>query len=262
VCCSIVLLEFQGMEMTKYSKGVAERVARARDREGRKLITQVRDEKLTYLESDALWDLRERAKYAEVRGIPGAIVEAGCALGGSAIVLARSKSPDRQMYVYDVFGMIPPPSDRDGDDVKQRYAAIVAGASEGIGGQRYYGYESDLLAKVEANFDRFTVSPSGHSIHLVRGLFQETVHPDWPVALAHIDGDWYESVKVCLDRLWPAMSKGGVIVVDDYDSWTGCRRAVDEFISTATDCTVERRTRLQLIKHDDVSSSVAVRTAS
>jgi predicted O-methyltransferase YrrM len=250
------------MEMTKYPREAAERVARARDREGSRLITQVRDEKLTYLESEALWDLRQRAKCAEAQGIPGAIVEAGCALGGSAIVLARSKSPGRQMYVYDVFGMIPPPSDRDGDDVKQRYATIVAGTSEGIGGQRYYGYESDLLAKVEANFDRFNVNPSGHNIHLVRGLFQETMHPDWPVALAHIDGDWYESVKVCLDRLWPAMSDGGVIVVDDYDSWTGCRRAVDEFISAATDCTVERRTRLQLIKENDIRSSVAVRTAS
>ena len=147
--------------MTRYPKEAAERVARARDREGRKLIAQVQDEKLTYLESEALWDLRQRAKNAELQGIPGTIVEAGCALGGSAIVLARSKSPDRDMYVYDVFGMIPPPGDRDGDDVKQRYATIVAGASEGIGGQRYYGYESDLLAKVEANFDRFAVSPSG-----------------------------------------------------------------------------------------------------
>ncbi len=247
--------------MSKYPKKAAERVARARDREGKRLITQVQDEKLTYLECEALWDLRQRAKNAELQGIPGAIVEAGCALGGSAIVLARSKTPDRAMYVYDVFGMIPPPGDHDGDDVKQRYATIVAGASEGIGGHRYYGYESELLSKVEANFDRFAVSPSAHNIHLVKGLFQETLHPDWPVALAHIDGDWYESVKVCLDRLWPVISEGGVIVVDDYDAWTGCRRAVDEFISAATDCTVERRIRLHLIKQNDVRSPVAVRSA-
>ena len=249
------------MEMTKYPKYAADRLARLADREGRKLIDQVQAEKLTYLECEALWDLRQRAQSAEARGIPGAIVEAGCALGGSAIVLARSKAQDREMYVYDVFGMIPPPDDRDGDDVKQRYATIVAGASEGIGGQKYYGYESDLLAKVEANFDRFAVSPATHNIHLVKGLFHETLYPDWSVALAHIDGDWYESVKVCLDRLWPIMSKGGVIVVDDYDAWTGCRRAVYEFISTATDCTVERRTRLQLIKRNDVRSPVAARSA-
>jgi Macrocin-O-methyltransferase (TylF) len=225
-------------------------------------MARVRAEKLTYLEFEALSDLRQRARNAEVQGIPGAIVESGCALGGSAIVLARSKAPDREMYVYDVFGMIPPPGDHDGDDVKQRYATIVAGASEGIGGQRYYGYESDLLAKVEANFERFAVSPSTHNVHLVKGLFQETLHPDWPVALVHIDGDWYESVKVCLDRLWPVMSKGGVIVVDDYYAWTGCRRAVDEFISTSTDCTVERRVRLHLIKRNDVRPPVAVRSAS
>ena len=219
------------------------------------------------MRSSRTWNVRPSGVYASERRtlkrerIPGAIVEAGCALGGSAIVLARSKAPERDMYVYDVFGLIPPPSDHDGDDVKQRYATIVAGESEGIGGGRYYGYEPDLLAKVEANFDRFAVNPSGHNIHLVEGLFHETLHPDWPVALAHIDGDWYESVKVCLDRLWPVISSGGVIVVDDYYAWTGCRRAVDEFISAATDCTVERRIRLHLIKQNDVRSPVDVRSA-
>jgi Macrocin-O-methyltransferase (TylF) len=250
------------METTKYAKYAAKRLTllagkaewRVRDGEGRKLIAQVQAEKLTYLECEALSDLRQRAKNVEVQRIPGAIVETGCALGGSAIVLARSKAPNREMYVYDVFGMIPPPGDYDGDDVKQRYATIIAGGSEGIGGQKYYGYESGLLAKVEANFHRFGVNPSTHGVHLVEGLFHDTLHPQGPVALAHIDGDWYESVKVCLDRLWPVMSRGGVIVVDDYYSWTGCRRAVDEFIAAATDCRVERHIRLQLIKDNDVRS--------
>ena len=52
------------------------------------------------------------------------------------------------MKVYDVFGMIPPPGERDGADVHQRYATIAAGASKGIGGETYYGYRDDLLAEV------------------------------------------------------------------------------------------------------------------
>jgi asparagine synthase (glutamine-hydrolysing) len=49
--------------------------------------------------------------------------------------------------------------------------------------------------------------------------------------LAHIDCDWYEHVKYCLNFIRDAVSKYGVIVVDDYSDWPGCRRAVDEFLS-------------------------------
>ena len=84
--------------------------------------------------------------------VVGSVIEAGCALGGSAIVLAASKTKARPMYVYDVFGTIPPPSDADGEDVLRRYEEIVAGRSKGIGGDAYYGYEENLQAKVRASF--------------------------------------------------------------------------------------------------------------
>ena len=58
---------------------------------------------------------------------------------------------------------------------------------------------------------------------------------DEPVALAHIDGDWYNSVKVCLDRIAPRLVPGGVLVIDDYDAWSGCRKAVDEWFAGKDD---------------------------
>jgi hypothetical protein len=219
-----------------------------RDREGFQLIGQVRSDHLTYLSSDALFDLRHRAKDIETRGVSGAIVEAGCALGGSAIVLARSKSRGRDLFVYDVFGMIPPPGEKDGEDVQQRYADIIDGKSEGLGGNTYYGYESHLVDKVEANFDRFGVPLLANNVKLVEGLFQDTLRPQWPVALAHLDGDWYESVNVCLSRIWPALSVGGAVVVDDYFAWSGCRQAVDDFTADLTGCVREHRARLHLVK--------------
>jgi len=47
----------------------------------------------------------------------------------------------------------------------------------------------------------------------------------------HLDGDWYESVRVCLEYLYDRVTPGGVIQIDDYGHWEGARRAVDEFIS-------------------------------
>lgn len=216
-----------------------------KDVAGVELVRGVREARLTYLDAAALLDLREAVQRAEAAGIAGDVLEARCALGGSAIVLAASKARDRQMTVHDVFGQIPPPSDDDGADVLDRYAVIESGGATGIDGDSYYGYETDLLDRVEASFERFGLPLADNHVRLVPGLFEDTIRPS-SVAVAHVDGDWYDSVKVCLDRIWPVLSPGGVIVIDDYDHWSGCRRAVDEFVPTQPDCVPERHARLHL----------------
>lgn len=223
-------------------------LARRTDPEGVALVHRVRSQRLTYLEPTALLDLRDRARQMEQKQIQGAVMEAGCALGGSAVVLAASKARDRPMYVYDVFGTIPSPSDNDGADVDARYEVIASGEAKGIDGDPYYGYQPDLKGMVANTFTAFGVTTEENAIQLVEGLFQDTIYPAGPVALAHVDGDWYESVKVCLERIWPVLSRGGVIVIDDYDHWSGCRTAVDEFLAARPDCSTERWSRLHLVK--------------
>jgi hypothetical protein len=70
-----------------------------------------------------------------------------------------------------------------------------------------------------------------HHIALVQGLVQDTLGGDEAVAFAHMDVDWYEPSLVCLERLYPRLSVGGSIIVDDYHDWGGCRRAVDEYLA-------------------------------
>jgi SAM-dependent methyltransferase len=213
------------------------------------IISAVRADRLTYLDEDALRDLYEGAEAVERSGLAGAFVEAGCALGGSAIVIAAAKSAGRRFHVYDVFGMIPPPADQDGADVHERYRVIRSGKSKGIGGQRYYGYESDLLEKVIGAFRRHGVPPESKNTLFLRGLFQETMQIDSLVAFAHIDGDWYESVMTCLIRIAPRLVPGGVLVIDDYDHWSGCRRAVDAyFADKRAEFAFLRKARLQIVR--------------
>ena len=79
--------------------------------------------------------------------------------------------------------------------------------------------------------------------------FQDTVHIDQPVALAHIDGDWYESVMTCLQRIEPHLAEGGVMVIDDYDAWSGCRTAVDEYFADKMDrYRFKHQARLHIIR--------------
>jgi hypothetical protein len=219
-----------------------------RDPRGAELARRIRAEKLTFLPTVPLLDLRARVLQAERQGVRGALVEAGCALGGSAILMALSKAQTRELFVHDVFGTIPAPSAKDGADVHQRYETITRGEAKGFGGDAYYGYQPNLRDRVAASFASFGVPTDEHSVHLVQGLFEETIHPEGPVAVAHIDGDWYESTKVCLERLWPAMAPGGVAIIDDYGAWSGCRTAVDEFLAGRDDVRVEQRSRLHLVK--------------
>jgi predicted O-methyltransferase YrrM len=196
-----------------------------------KVIADVRADALTYLDEIGLADLVAQVRRIEKKAMPGILIEAGCALGGSAIVIASAKRKERSFYIYDVFGIIPPPSPRDGTDVHERFHIIQSGESPGIGGHKYYGYEEDLLAKVTMNFARHHLPAEENNVRLVKGLFQDTLQVNEPVALAHVDGDWFESVTTCLQRITPHLVHGGALVIDDYFTWSGCRTAVDEYFA-------------------------------
>jgi O-methyltransferase len=221
--------------------------ARITDPRGATLSRRVQSQKLTYLDFAALHDLQTAVREADRASRPGALIECGCALGGSAIVLAAARNrQDRPLWVYDVFGMIPAPSDRDGRDVQDRYSTIVNGEALGLRGDTYYGYKQDLYNEVAKSFSQFDMPIEESNVYLIQGLFQDTLRPNGPVALAHVDSDWYESVAVCLERLWPALVDSGAIIIDDYGAWSGCRRAVDEFTARHSDCHLRKKSRLRL----------------
>lgn len=205
-------------------------------------------EELSYLRRENLLTLAAVVREADLAGREGLVVEAGTALGGSAIVMAGAKSPERPMRVYDVFGQIPSPTEQDGEDVQRRYEVIVEGGAKGVGDGLYYGYRDDLLGEVTASFDRLGVPLAEHRVDLVRGLFQDTIEIDEPVAVAHLDGDWYESTMTCLERIVPHLVPGGRLVLDDYYHWSGCRTAVDEYFSGRTGFDLERRARLHVVR--------------
>jgi O-methyltransferase len=214
----------------------------------RPVIDGVSEEKLTYLSKENLAALASVVAEADRTARPGVVIEAGTARGGSAIVMAAAKAPERRMFVYDVFGMIPEPTDTDGEDVQKRYEEIKSGAARGVGGETYYGYRDDLLTEVTESFARHGVPVGENSVELVKGLFQDTIDLDEPVAFAHLDGDWYESTMVCLERIAPLLVPGGRIVLDDYYHWSGCRTAVDEYFADRPGYRIELRAKVHVIK--------------
>jgi len=213
-----------------------------------KTIDRVLAEHLTYSELPALLDLAEAMLEAERSGRPGCVIEAGTAYGGSALVLAAAKRPERPLHLYDAFGPFPAPGAGDPEDAHRRHAEIAGGEATWLGGRPFYSYVDDLVDHLQRSFADFGLDPDANNVTFVQGLIEERLEVEEPVALAHVDCDWFDPVVACLERIGPWVATGGRIVIDDYDDWQGARRAVDEYVSAHADFEPRRRSRLQLVR--------------
>ena len=179
------------------------------------LYRQIRTE--TMCSVGRLRGLYRALRYVARGDIAGDVVECGCARGGSAALMAltlRQLGSRRNLWLFDTFEGLPAPSREDPDF---EIADLFTGTCVGT------------LGEVRQLFDRLNIADD---VTFVKGLFQETlpITPLSRIAVLHIDGDWYESVKVCLDSLYDKVVPGGIIQLDDYGYWQGARKAVDEFL--------------------------------
>jgi O-methyltransferase len=216
---------------------------------------RLRREGITYLNKVKIAAIERELRRIRKDRVPGDVVEFGVALGGSGVLLAKAATADgRRFFGYDVFGMIPPPtSDKDDEKSKARYETIQSGKATGIGGAEYYGYVDNLYDRVCATFASYGVQVDGSRVSLVKGLFEESwpVHPVETIAFAHIDCDWYDPVRFCLEAIEDRVPPGGTIVLDDYFDYGGCRTATDEFLARRRDyARVEGRNLLLRRKPD------------
>jgi O-methyltransferase len=152
--------------------------------------------------------------------VPGDFVETGVWRGGSTILmralLKKHGVVDRKVWCCDSFEGMPVPNKADrsidrGSDYSDRVYLAVS------------------LEQVQANFRRFEVLDE--QVQFLKGWFRETLPtaPIKQIALLRLDGDLYESTMDALTNLAPRVSPGGFVIVDDYNSWAGCRQAVDEY---------------------------------
>jgi hypothetical protein len=172
------------------------------------------------------------------RGIPGAIVECGVWRGGSMLVMIRALQhhgrEDRDLYLFDTFdGMtLPSAADTSRFDGSALTAWHDARETGGVPWDAYFRPEVFSFDQV-----RDLIASTGYPeerVHFVVGRVEDTLPDRAPdeIALLRLDTDWYESTKHELEHLYPRIAPGGVLIIDDYGHWDGCRRAVDEYFST------------------------------
>lgn len=152
--------------------------------------------------------------------VPGDVVETGVWRGGS-MILARALldvlgESDRVIWCCDSFeGMPVPTTEGESFNGTEDFSDV--------------SYLSVSVEQVKANFSRFGMTVD--NVKFLKGWFSDTL-PSAPIeqiALLRLDGDLYESTRDALVPLYPKVSKGGYVIVDDYNSWEGCKKAVDEY---------------------------------
>ncbi len=164
--------------------------------------------------------------------IPGGIVECGVWRGGSmmavALTLENLKVATRDLYLFDTFEGMPRPT-----DVDIHYSGATAMASftdlqtgEDSSDECAAGLRDVQKAMTQTGYDP-------NRIHYIKGKVENTIPQQAPerIALLRLDTDLYESTKHELEHLFPRLSPGGILIIDDYGAWQGARNATDDYIA-------------------------------
>ena len=170
-------------------------------------------------------------------GINGDICEFGCFVGTTSLFLQRlliECESNKKLYLYDSFDGLPEKSPQ---DQSAAGADFIAG---------------ELLAtksQLKLNFKKANLPKP----KIKKAWFSDLKDKDLPkeICFAFLDGDFYQSIKDCLNLIQHKIQRGGIIIVDDYDNpaLPGAKKAVDEFLSLNKNYKLEKAARsLAVIK--------------
>jgi O-methyltransferase len=209
------------------------------DEPAQRIITAVKPWTMTSPEK--LYALILATRHVVRHKIPGDVVECGVWRGGSMHAVAKTllelDATDRDLYLFDTFEGMPPPTPEDLRQDGQRAEDMLASTTKDNPVWAVAGLDDvqDGMSKVGYPLER---------IHYVPGMVEDTTPGQAPdqISILRLDTDWYASTKHELEHLYSRLSPGGVLLLDDYGWWQGSRKAVDEFL----DLTGERLLLLRM----------------
>jgi len=183
----------------------------------------------------------DAVEYVTTNSVRGDVVECGVWRGGSMMAAACSlierNSIERSLFLFDTFEGMSDASEEDRDFCNVAAATQLEDQAK-TDPDSIWCYAS--IEDVRMNMSQ-TQYPA-ERIRFIKGKVEETLpnqgsegcdQYDVPreIAILRLDTDWYESTRVGLEELYPRLVDGGVLIIDDYGHWKGCRKAVDEYFA-------------------------------
>ena len=188
--------------------------------------------------------------------LEGDLVELGVYKGGCAGLIGMAAYSDdsnfgmeKTLWLFDSYEGLPDPTEDDylddGAETGEHVRPLPKGSCLGtLDEVKWLLFEKLKLPEAKIEF--------------VKGWFQDTlpVHKEKieKISLLRLDGDWYESTKVCFEHLYDKVVPGGAVIIDDYLSCYGSKKAVDEFLSNrglSIDLTMDGRGGCYFLKGSD-----------
>lgn len=204
----------------------------------------------TMTSPERIVSLCQAVRYLLSAGIKGDIVECGVWRGGSMMAVARTLLgagvTSRPLHLFDTFEGMTPPTEKD-VTFSGRSAADALETSP---------RDANIWARAPLRAVQGALRSTGYdmsAVRFVKGPVEETLprHAPDSIGLLRLDTDWYVSTRHELIHLFPRLSRGGVLIIDDYGHWKGARRATDEYLE-------ENRVRL-LLNRIDYAGRIAVK---
>ena len=178
--------------------------------------------------------LYQSVNYIYKNHIPGDFVECGVFKGGSAMMMAYAMQEfdmynknDKKLWLYDTFEGMANPSKYDENIFNQKAILELKKIKKRENIKDIWAYSS--LDYVDQNILKTGIMKK--NVNYIKGLVEKTLLELKPnkISLLRLDTDFYESTKIELETLYPLLEKGGILILDDYGHWKGCKKAVDEF---------------------------------
>ena len=174
--------------------------------------------------------LIEAVRYLVKSRVDGAFVECGVWRGGSMMAVAKTLThlgrSDIDLYLFDTYEGMTTPSVEDVD-----YHDTPA---HEFFRRKQIGEDTSDWCRatfVEVERNMLATGYPKERIRMIRGRVEDTIPNEAPnpIALLRLDTDWYESTRHELFHLYPRLSRGGVLIIDDYGHWRGSRKATEEY---------------------------------
>ena len=178
--------------------------------------------------------LFQSINYIYNNNIDGDLVECGVFRGGSAMMMAISSlrfsnngQNLKKIWLYDTFEGMANPSKFDRNISDQE-------AIKELKKNKRKENKKDIWAYSNLDYVKKNIQKTGYEsrdLVYIKGLVEQTLADNTPekISLLRLDTDFYESTKSELEYLYPKLEVGGVLLIDDYGHWKGCKKAVDDY---------------------------------